>query len=90
MIRNKRYNFLAIDATQIIPANSMDQSSIIQDASLDAPDRFARDSIKERLPINYIQILNNNDKTDALRACLIVYVLTLTAVVPPSTYPSRY
>jgi hypothetical protein len=63
----------------------MDQSSIIQaihNASLDALDRFARDLIKERLPIDYIQTLNNNDKTDALRACLIVYVLTSTAIVP--------
>ncbi|KAG2350198.1 hypothetical protein BDR05DRAFT_4283 [Suillus weaverae] len=64
----------------------MDQSSIIQvfrDASLNALDCFARDLIKERLPTDYIQTLNNNDRTDALRACLIIYyVLTATAMVP--------
>lgn len=63
----------------------MDQSSIIQafrDASLNALDRFARDLIKERLPTDYIQTLNDNDKTDALRACLIIYVLTATVIVP--------
>ena len=63
----------------------MDQSTIIQafrDASLDALDRFARDLIKERLPTDYIQTLNNNDRTDALRACLIIYVLTATVMVP--------
>jgi ATP-dependent helicase YprA (DUF1998 family) len=63
----------------------MDQSSIIQafhDASVDALDHFARDLIKEQLPINYIQTLNNNDRADALRACLIIYVLTATVIIP--------
>ncbi|KAG2751463.1 hypothetical protein P692DRAFT_20726526, partial [Suillus brevipes Sb2] len=51
--------------------------SVIQafrDASVDALDRFAGELIKERLPINYIQTLDNNDRTE--RSCLIIYVLT--------------
>jgi len=66
-------------------AKLMDQPSIIQafrDASLDALDCVACDLIKERFPTDYIQMLNNNDRTDALRACLIIYVLTATVMVP--------
>jgi hypothetical protein len=40
------------------------------------------DLIKEQLPTNYIQTLNNNDRTDVLWACLVIYVLTATVMVP--------
>jgi len=49
---------------------------------MDVLDVFAHDLIKEWLLIDYIQTLNNNDRADALQACLIVYVLTATTIVP--------
>jgi hypothetical protein len=63
----------------------MDQQSLIQGihvASLDALDHFVHDLIKECLPTDYLQTLCDSDQTHALCACLIVYVLTVTAIVP--------
>jgi hypothetical protein len=39
------------------------------------------DLIREQLPTDYIQMLNNNDRTDTLQACLIIYVLIVTVMV---------
>ncbi|KAG2144383.1 P-loop containing nucleoside triphosphate hydrolase protein [Suillus bovinus] len=63
----------------------MDQQSLIQGihvASLDALDCFAHELIKEHLPNDYLQTLCDSDRTHALCACLIVYVLTATTIVP--------
>jgi len=62
--------------------NHLSLIQAVRAASLDALDRFAREIIKERLPVDYIQTLNDNDRMDALRACLIIYILTATSIVP--------
>ncbi|KAG1891422.1 P-loop containing nucleoside triphosphate hydrolase protein [Suillus subluteus] len=54
----------------------------VQRASLEGLDSFARSLIGERLPTNYIQSLSDKDKIDALRACLLVYIITATMIVP--------
>ncbi|KIK46736.1 hypothetical protein CY34DRAFT_27559, partial [Suillus luteus UH-Slu-Lm8-n1] len=38
--------------------------------------------IQERLPTEYIQTLSDINQMGALRACLIVFVLTATIIVP--------
>jgi ATP-dependent helicase YprA (DUF1998 family) len=63
----------------------MDTSTIIhavREASLQGLHSFARSLIQERLPNEYIETLGDKDRTDALRACLLVYVLTATTIVP--------
>jgi superfamily II DNA or RNA helicase len=50
--------------------------------SLDALEDIARQVLQERLPIDHISTLEDPDKIDALRACLIVYALTSTKIVP--------
>jgi len=66
-------------------AKFMDQHSLIEEiraASLDVLDRFARNLIQEWLPTDYLQTLDDIDQTDALRVCLIVFILTATIIVP--------
>ncbi|KAG1790241.1 uncharacterized protein HD556DRAFT_1446377 [Suillus plorans] len=63
----------------------MDTSTIIRavrEASLQGLYSFARSLIQERLPNEYIEALGDKDRMDALRACLLVYVLTATTIVP--------
>src|SRR6267154_4456770 len=63
----------------------MDVNSIIQavrEASLEGLDSFARSLIQEWLPSDYIETLSDKDKTDVLRACLLMYILAATTIVP--------
>jgi ATP-dependent helicase YprA (DUF1998 family) len=63
----------------------MDTTTIIRavrDASLQGLYPFACSLIQERLPNEYIETLSDKDRTDALRACLLVYILTATTIVP--------
>jgi ATP-dependent helicase YprA (DUF1998 family) len=63
----------------------MDTTTIIRavrDASLQGLYPFAHSLIQERLPNEYIETLSDKDRTDALRACLLVYILTATTIVP--------
>ena len=60
-------------------------SSVTQavlDYTLDELQQHALQDIGSQLPNDYISILSNNDKIDALRACLIVHRLTSRTIVP--------
>ena len=60
-------------------------SSVTQavlDYTLDELQQHALQDIGSQLPNDYISMLSNNDKIDALRACLIVHHLTSCTIVP--------
>ncbi|KIJ57528.1 hypothetical protein HYDPIDRAFT_171650, partial [Hydnomerulius pinastri MD-312] len=63
----------------------MDPSVVIQsilNLPLDTLDHVARETIPDRLPFDYLASLAGQDKIDILRACLIIYFLTSTTIVP--------
>ncbi|KAG1850154.1 hypothetical protein F4604DRAFT_1970649 [Suillus subluteus] len=63
----------------------MDVNSIIQavrEASMEGLDSFTHSLIQEQLPTNYIETLSDKDKMDVLHACLLVYILMATTIVP--------
>ncbi|KAI9567580.1 hypothetical protein HD554DRAFT_976991 [Boletus coccyginus] len=55
--------------------------NIFLNLSLDALEDVAYQALQDRLPIDYISTLAEPDQRDALRWCLIVYVLT-SKIVP--------
>ena len=65
----------------------MDDSTVtfIQ-AILEAPLRtledLARLMLDNKLPVDYLTTLTENDRTDALRACLVVFIITRFTIVP--------
>jgi ATP-dependent helicase YprA (DUF1998 family) len=76
-----------LSAQVLIAHQSMDAATAtlvqgIQGAALDLLERTASDLIQNRLPTEYLATLSDNAKVDALRACLIIWVLTRGAVVP--------
>lgn len=63
----------------------MDPSVVVQsilNLPLDTLDHVARETIPDRLPFDYLASLAGQDKIDILRACLIIYFLTSTTIVP--------
>ena len=54
----------------------------ILDYTLDELQQHALQDIGSQLPNDYISMFSNNDKIDALRACLIVHRLTSRTIVP--------
>ncbi|KAF9234844.1 P-loop containing nucleoside triphosphate hydrolase protein, partial [Melanogaster broomeanus] len=54
----------------------------IRCAALDLLNQTARELIQDRLPTEYLSTLTDNEKVDALRACLIIWILTRGTVVP--------
>jgi len=66
----------------------MDVSTInntIMNSNLGALEYIAFQLLDDRLPSDYISSLKSDqDKIDTLRACLIVYILTATKIVPRS------
>lgn len=55
---------------------------LVRRAPLDVLIQLASVSIKNRLPHDFIATLDNEEKLDAIRACLIVSVLTDGSIVP--------
>lgn len=78
---------IAFDATNAIPLTySLDTPSLILtalfDSSLNALYQVARDILHDKIPLGYVSTLLNRDKADALRACLLVYILSSSTIVP--------
>ena len=67
---------------------TMDVSTInntIMNSSLGALEYIASQLLNDCLPSNYISSLKSDqDKIDTLHACLIIYILTATEIVPCS------
>ncbi|KAF8548761.1 hypothetical protein OG21DRAFT_1448754 [Imleria badia] len=65
----------------------MDNSTFIQ-AILGAPLRTLEDlqvaplMLDKKLPVDYLATLAENDRTDALRVCLVVFIVTCFTIVP--------
>ncbi|KIK79857.1 hypothetical protein PAXRUDRAFT_833893 [Paxillus rubicundulus Ve08.2h10] len=49
---------------------------------MDILDQVARTAINDRLPLEYLTTLSAQDKLDAMRACVIIYILTSSKIVP--------
>ncbi|KAF9228132.1 hypothetical protein BS17DRAFT_805720 [Gyrodon lividus] len=65
----------------------MSMSVVIQtilDTPMDVLDQVARTAINNRLPLEYLTTLLAQDKLDAMRACVIIYILTSSTIVPRS------
>ncbi|KIK90665.1 hypothetical protein PAXRUDRAFT_668646 [Paxillus rubicundulus Ve08.2h10] len=56
---------------------------VILSGPLDLLEHRASSIIGARLPLNFLAALSDeSDKIDMLRACMIIYLLTATAIVP--------
>ena len=62
--------------------NTDNPADLVLEYTLDELEHHTFQEIGCRLPLEYIQALLHDDKIDALRACLIVYRLTLCTIVP--------
>src|SRR6267154_2994254 len=78
--KHSRVIHVCIHSTTPMDVNSITQA--VREASLEGLDPFARSLIQERLPTDYIETLSSKDKMDVLRACLLVYILRATTIVP--------
>src|SRR6267154_2672542 len=78
--KHGRVVHVCIHSTTLMDVNLIIQA--VREASLEGLDSFARSLIQEQLPTDYIETLSSKDKTDMLRACLLVYILTATTIVP--------
>ena len=54
----------------------------LHNATLETLENLTAELTDERFPFDYIQTLNTEDKTDALRACLIVHSITSGKIIP--------
>ena len=54
----------------------------IQSAPLDFLSQLADNLLHDRLPRSYQATLSDNEKIDALQACLIIWILTQGTIVP--------
>ena len=50
--------------------------------SLDALYEVAHEILHDKIPLEYISTLLNQDQTDTLRTCLLVYILSSSTIVP--------
>jgi len=50
--------------------------------SLDTLHEVAHETLHDKIPLEYVSTLSNQDQTDALRACLLVYILSSSTIIP--------
>ncbi|KAF8552163.1 hypothetical protein OG21DRAFT_1511808 [Imleria badia] len=60
----------------------MDNSTFIQGAPLRTLEDLAPLMLDKKHPVDYLATLAENDRTDALRACLVVFIVTRFTIVP--------